>query len=285
MNNFTCLLGVVALLGMMSTATAESSESSLRILLLTKSAGFEHSVIARDESGTSHVERILRPIADEMGAVLECTKDASRINAEELKSYSVVIFYTSGDLTQPGTDGHPPMTPEGLEALFDWIRGGGGFLGFHAATDSFRSTGNSPTPYIEMLGAEFVKHGDQFIGTIKNTSPGHPAIASLPETWPIQDEWYLFRKFNKENMHVLALLELGEERSKQRMYNIPDYPMLWCLEFGEGRVLYNGMGHREDVWEHDIFKAIVREHIEWVSGKGPLNATPNYAEVVPESIP
>jgi len=222
------------------------------------------------------VERIMTPMVKEMGGALTCTKDASLINAESLKNYDVVIFYTSGVLTEVGEDGNPAMTAEGLEALFAWIRDGGGFIGFHSATDSFRSGSDSVTPYIEMIGGEFVKHGAQFEGTVKKVSKDHPAAASLPESWPLRDEWYLFTKLNKETMHVIALLEIGKEREKQRIYDIADYPIVWCSAFGEGRVLYDAIGHREDVWEHPTFQAIVKEHILWAKGEGALNADPNY---------
>lgn len=259
----------------MATAVAEDAPA-VRILLLTKSSGFEHSVIKRDDSGTSHVERIMNPLIEEMGGTIVCTKDASLVNAATLQDFDVVIFYTSGVLTDEGEDGNPAMTEEGLEALFDWIRNGGGFIGFHSATDSFRGDGKTPTPYIEMIGGEFVSHGRQFRGTIKKVSKDHPAVTSLPESWKLADEWYLFRHLNTEKMHVIALLEIGRERKRQRMYDIPDYPMIWCSAFGDGRVLYNGMGHREDVWEHPTFKAIVKEHILWAKGEGALNAEPNY---------
>ncbi len=285
MNQFLCTVTVIAALGLTGLAAAQgTTDTGMNILLLTKSSGFEHSVIKHDASGTSHVERILGPIVKEMGATLECTKDASKINAESLKKYDVVIFYTSGELTETGEDGHPAMPADGMDALFAWIQNGGGFLGFHAATDSCR-TGDGPTPYVKMIGGEFVTHGAQFAGTIKKVDPDHPAITSLPERWRLQDEWYLFRNLDKENMHVLALLEIGRERKMQEKYNIPDYPMIWCKAYGNGRILYNGMGHREDVWEHETFKALVKEHLLWVSGQGPLDAEPNYTEVVPETLP
>jgi len=284
MNQFLCTVTVIAALGLTGLAAAQgTTDTGMNILLLTKSSGFEHSVIKHDASGTSHVERILGPIVKEMGATLECTKDASKINAESLKKYDVVIFYTSGELTETGEDGHPAMPADGMDALFAWIQNGGGFLGFHAATDSCR-TGDGPTPYVKMIGGEFVTHGAQFAGTIKKVDPDHPAITSLPERWRLH-EWYLFRNLDKENMHVLALLEIGRERKMQEKYNIPDYPMIWCKAYGNGRILYNGMGHREDVWEHETFKALVKEHLLWVSGQGPLDAEPNYTEVVPETLP
>ncbi|NLN92476.1 MAG: ThuA domain-containing protein [Candidatus Hydrogenedens sp.] len=275
------LILVVVLIQICASIQADEFDAP-RILLFTKSAEFEHSVI---KTGwlrkSSHVERILTPLIEEMGAQLESTKDGQCINENKLAETDVVIFYTSGDLTTAGNDGHPPMSQEGLDALLTWIRGGGGFIGFHSATDSFKSGGGPVTPYIEMLGGEFKTHGAQFKGTVRKVSPEHPAIASLPDRWTLQDEWYLFTHLNEAHMHVLALLEIGEERERQDIYNIPDYPIIWCRAYGEGRVLYNGLGHREDVWEHPTFKKLLREHIFWAQGRGESHAEANYQEVVP----
>ena len=275
MNPIQMLVIAALLVGVVAGSAVSEDTPAVRVLLLTKSSGFQHSVIVNDDSGTSHVERIMKPIIEEMGGTIVCTKDASLVNAESLANYDVVVFYTSGVLTEVGEDGNPAMTEQGLEDLFAWIRNGGGFIGFHSATDSFRGDGKTPTPYIEMIGGEFISHGRQFRGTIKKVSTDHPAVASLPESWKLADEWYLFRLLNTKTMHVIAMLEIGKERDRQKMYNIPDYPMIWCSAFGDGRVLYNGMGHREDVWEHDTFKAIVKEHILWAKGEGALNAEPN----------
>lgn len=276
---------IVLAVALLFAGFAGAQDKGPKILLLTRSAGFEHSVISHDKSGTSHVERILQPIVEELKGTMDCTKDAGKINAQTLEQYDVVIFYTSGNLTESGGDDQGVMAESGVEELIAWIKGGGGFLGFHSATDTFRSDDPEPTPYIGMIGAEFTTHGQQFVGTVKKVDNTHPSITSLPSAWSLQDEWYLFHKFDKTNMHVLALLEIGGERSKQDKYNIPDYPMIWCRGMDKGRILYNGMGHREDVWEHASFKLMLKEHLLWVSGQGALNAEPNYDAVVPKALP
>ena len=105
MSTPTAVAIMLCLLCASAPTFASDASAPTRILLLTKSAGFEHSVIKHDESGSSHVERILTPLVKEMGATITCTKDASMINAEALQAYDVVIFYTSGDLLTEGTDG------------------------------------------------------------------------------------------------------------------------------------------------------------------------------------
>ena len=84
-------------------------------------------------------------------------------------------------------------------------------------------------------------------------------------------------------MHVLAMLDPGDEREKQAQYNIPSYPVVWCKAQGDGRIFYSAMGHREDVWENPTFLKMTSDAIDWAAGKGDANAKPNYDKVVPKS--
>jgi len=37
---------------------------------------------------------------------------------------------------------------------------------------------------------------------------------------------YLFKYLDKVRIHVLAVLDAGEERGKQKMYDTPNYPVI-----------------------------------------------------------
>lgn len=258
----------------------------VRILFLSKSAGFEHSVIKQKDGQPSYADKILQGLADKMGATLTCTKDASLINADNLKNYDVVMFYTTGDLTQPGTDGQPPMSSTGLDELLAWIKAGGGFVGLHCATDTFHSEDVKPVNgYTEMICGEFKAHGRQFAGTLHHVDPTHPALQGIDDGWTKEEEWYIFKNVNTEKMHVLSLLDPSSEGKKDERYAIPSYPVIWCREYGSGRVFYNAMGHREDVWDHPMFQTCLTSAIEWAQGKGDTQAAPNYNEAVPAPKP
>lgn len=263
-------------------ACGQQENPAPRVLFLSKSSAFEHSCIARKDGQPSHVEKLITGLAEEAGVVLTATKDGSLITAANLKNYDLVVFFTQGDLMVAGKDGETPMGETGIEDLLDWIRAGGAFMGYHCASDTFKSPKDGPvTPFISMVGGEFRAHGRQFKGTLKVVDPSHPTAASLPNDWSILEEWYLFRNLNKESIHVVALFDPGSEREKQKMYNIPSYPIIWCSAYGEGRVYYNAMGHREDVWDTEIFQQSIVDAAAWVLGQAPLQADPNYDEVVP----
>ncbi len=266
------------------------AQDTARVLFFSKSSGFEHSSISYKVGKPSHVEKVLTELAAENGAELTCTKDGSVITAENLKNYNLVIFYTTGDLFKAGGggatmdgDGNPAIPPDGLKDLFAWVENGGGFMGFHCATDTFGKhlKNEVSQQYIEFIGAEFGGHGAQFEGKLKLVDAAHPIGAVTPDGLTLKDEWYTFINMNTEKMHVIALMDPGAEREKQAMYNIPNYPVMWCMERGKGRVFYDAMGHREDVWDNETFQQIVVAAAGWSMGEGEAAATPNFKDVVP----
>jgi type 1 glutamine amidotransferase len=268
---------------------AFAEESSLRVLFLNKSSGFQHSVITRQGDELSHAERIMKQVVEAAGGTVENTKDAKLVNAENLKNYDVVVFYTTGDLTEPGFDRMTPMAETGPQELLDWISAGGGFVGFHCASDTFHGEGDEVTPYIEMVGGEFAGHGPQFFGTVQVQDADHPTMAAIPAEWKIKDEWYYFKNLNTENNHVLATLDPGPqvakaEGDKHPAYAQGPYPIIWCRPYGEGRVFYNAMGHREEVWDEEIFQTHLADALKWAAGNDQANAEPQ-TETAPEAAP
>lgn len=256
-----------------------------KALFLTKSSGFQHSTITRHEGELSHTEKIMVALGKEVGVEFECTKDAHLINAEDLQNYDLVVFYTSGDLTKESGDGGSAMPETGVQDLVNWIKQGGGFMGFHSASDTFKAGDGPINPYIEMLCGEFAGHGPQFDGTVYPTLPLHPTMESIPTGgWTIHEEWYVFRNVNKDAMHAVGVLDPGEARNQHDMYKGPNHPIIWCRTLGDGRVFYNAMGHREDVWSHDTFQASIRDAIRWTLGHGPAQAKPNYERVLREGL-
>ena len=90
---------------------------------------------------------------------------------------------------QRGTDKQPPMTPAGKQALFDYVRGGKGFIGTHAADDTFHTAneskkgpdrylnhGTNADPYVRFIGGEFIIHGAQQVATNPVIDPKFPGL-------------------------------------------------------------------------------------------------------------
>ena len=273
-----------------SLTCAASFAEAPRVLFLSKSSGYVHSAIKSDAQSPSHVERVLQGIADRHGIDLVSTKDAGRIRTEVLAGLDAVVFYTTGDLTESGDgegifggDSQPPMGANGVAELTAWVEAGGAFLGFHSATDTFADPSGEASPYVRLIGGEFATHGAQFKGALRVVDKAHPTMRHVPQGWTVLDEWYVFKNLAKDRMHVLALLETAKQRLVDEKYDLPDYPIIWCAQVGEGRVFYNGMGHRADVWDRQDFQHAFVDALDWALGKTPLAAAPNFSEVVPGS--
>lgn len=284
MKRTLCLLTLATLLTL-AAAPVHAANTPFRVLFFTRSEGFEHSVIAEKDGKPSWAGTILEKLVTEMGGEMTTTKDGSVITADNLKKYDVVVFYTQGDLLKAeGKDNGAPVSATACDNLLAWIKNGGKYFGFHSASDTYHTPEGAPvTPYIEMVGGEFIHHGQQFKGALKVVDPKHPAMANIPDGWSVPEEWYCFKNFNPKTMHVLALLEPGDEGRKQDMYKGPAYPMIWCSTYGNGRVFFNGMGHREDLWMNATFKKSIIDAFNWLRADGPAQADSNFDSAVPKA--
>ncbi len=255
-----------------------AAKAERRVLFLTKSSGFQHSVIAREGDRLGHAEQIMVEIGALNGFRVVCTKDASMINAKNLQNFDTVMMYTTGDLTKPGeSDQGQPMTEQGKQDLLEWIKAGGGFLGSHTVTDTF----HGDKEFMAMMGGEFATHGKQQFTELQVVDSQFPAMVGLPIKLTMIDEWYVNKNVNLgKNMHVLLMLQTeGMEGDK---YDIPPYPITWCSNYGDGRVFCSALGHREDVWESPMFQGMIIKALEWTCGDVPGDASPNYKKYIKE---
>lgn len=159
---------------------------------------------------------------------------AEKMSPEALKNYDAVIFNcTTGELPIPDH-----------AAFLNWIRSGKGFVGIHAATDTLHSHGSEISPYIQMIGGEFKTHGPQVEVDVINQDPNFPSTRHYPSTFKIFDEIYQFKNFERPKMHGLLTMDKNPNDKTPG-----DYPVSWCRLYGQGRVFYTSLGHREDVWD------------------------------------
>jgi type 1 glutamine amidotransferase len=264
-------------------AAAETKKT--KILYFTRCAGYEHSVVKRHGGQLSHSEKIMVEVGEEHGVEVVCTKDGGVFDGD-LQQYDAIAFYTSGDLTREKQDEAPPMTPDGKKRLLDAIAGGKGFVGFHAASDSFHSAGprnenqTEVDPYIAMLGGEFVSHGPQQVAKMRVTSPNFPGTEGLGDSFELMEEWYALKNFAKD-LHVILVQET--EGMKGDCYQRPPFPSTWARQHGQGRVFFTALGHREDIWTNEICRQLFLGGFSWVLREADADITPNIDQVTPQA--
>jgi uncharacterized protein len=275
------------------------------VLLFTKSSGFEHDVIKTPNGQPSTVEKVLRDLGQKHGFDVVATKDGGVFSSNEFREHSALFFFTTGDLTQVGTDKNPPMTAAGKQALLDSIHDGQGFIGTHAATDTFhsgpdtedrsdryQSFGEKSDPYIRMIGAEFINHGRahrlQTQPLVVN-DPTFPGLQGVKSPVSFKEEWYSMKDF-REDLHVI--LTLDTKGMLDEIYQRAPYPVTWTRMHGKGRVFYCAIGDLQESWSNPFFLKLlgggVRYAIGDVSAKTDQNlktAAPGYADMPPPFPP
>lgn len=291
-------LAVLALAaGTLFLAPAPSTSApkqTRKVLFFTKSSGFEHSVISWKNGQPSHAEKVLQELGTQNGWEFTFSKDGSKFSKDYLAQFDTVMFYTSGDLSSPGTDGQPPITAEGKQALFDYVKSGKGFVGTHSASDTwhtaneskkgperFLNHGDKADPYVRFLGGEFIKHGAQQMANNTVTNPKFPGFESLGSDFSVHEEWYSLKDFTPD-VHVLTVIDSPAMKGDE--YKRPAYPTSWARQEGEGRVWYTAMGHREDVWTSPLFQKMLTGGIQWATGEVKAEVPANLKETAPEAF-
>ncbi len=276
--------------------------SSKSVLVFTKSSGFEHVVVKRVDGKPSLVDDTINELANKHGFKVGVTKDGRIFDSKELHSYAGVVFFTTGDLTTLGTDGKPPMSAKGKQALLDAVRDGMGFVGVHAASDTFHTLpdpedrsnryiahGEKEDPYLRMLGGEFIVHGReprlQDANLIVN-DPKFPGLEGLTSPVKFNEEWYSLKDFMPD-LHVI--LTLDTQDMKGECYQRAPYPVTWARQHGKGRVFYTAMGDRPENWKNKLFLNLLAGGIRWSIGDASAQldanlkqAAPGYADIPPK---
>jgi hypothetical protein len=272
-----------------------------KVLVFTKSSGWEHDVVKRVEGKPSIVDDTVTELGNRHGYRVGVTKDGRIFDSKEFHSYTGVVFFTTGDLTTLGTDGKPPMSAKGKQALLDAVRGGMGFVGVHAASDTFHTQpdppdrsnryiahGENEDPYLKMLGAEFIVHGQDRDPRLQtaNVLVNDPSFSGLQGvTSPVSftEEWYSLKDFVPD-LHVI--LTLDTHGMKGECYQRAPYPVTWARMHGKGRVFYTAMGDRPENWKNEFFLNLLGGGIRWAisdaSAQLEVNlkqAAPGYAEI------
>ncbi len=185
---------------------------------------------------------------------------AKVFSAESLRDFDGVIFLsTTGELPVPD-----------LTAFLDWIKSGQAFIGFHAATDTFKSS----DAYCDMIGGHFAGHPWNAAGehAFVVHEPGHPVAAMFPERFRWKDEIYQYDlRYKPENLRVLLSLDMQASTPKEPWH----VPVAWVRDYGRGRVFSTNFGHNDATWKEPMFQKHMAEGIAWALGRIDAPAAPN----------
>lgn len=232
-------------------AFAIGNAQPFKVLVFHKTNGYRHSPAI-----TSGIQMIA-DLGNTNGWTTDSSQDANVFTTANLANYKVIIF--------ANTSGDNLFTSSQRQALESFIRDGGGFVGIHAATDTYR---DRSWPWYNDL-----------VGAIVQTSPNHtsnntPGImevlvsnditSHLNSTWSKNEEWYYWERNGgylfSGNTNLLEVRATGSNSYDARR------PTTWYKEYDGGRSFYTALGHNSsDYVANSDFGNLIKNAIVWAS--------------------
>lgn len=266
-----------------ATAPARPAQPR-KVLVVGVSQGYQHSSIPL-------AARTIQEMGKKTGAwTTDVSYHAGSVNAANLEQYDAIFLAsTTGTfLDEPNPFDDPAVqavTDARRRAFLDFVRGGKGIAGIHAAGDAYHArvgprprrnrgerlppcTAALPTPgggggvslwddYITLIGGYFKWHWNYPTAiTVKIEDPDNPINAAFGgRSFNTIDEVYTYNdaSWSRGNVRVLTSIDYSLMSDCDKgLENNPrpdhDYGLSWIRREGEGRVFYQALGHHESIY-------------------------------------
>ena len=263
-----------------------------RILLLSATSGYRHKSIPTGKAALTHM-------GESTGAYTTVVSDApANFEVNVLKTFdAVVLLNTTQDFFMPSSKAKNQFTEQEwirlqarhnrlVDNLVSYVRGGGGLVGIHSATDSCYGHAD----YGQTMGAYFDGHPwmANTRVTIAVEDPGHDTIQPVfgeLKTFDLIEEIYQFKPkpYSRERLRILLALEPQRSdapRGKLKRSD-NDYPVAWVQSVGEGRVFYTSLGHNHHIYTNPLMLNHYLAGIQFACGDLPADTTPSAQMSVP----
>ncbi|HEX3935308.1 MAG TPA: ThuA domain-containing protein, partial [Puia sp.] len=249
MKSITKGLLAVVVFALLLPACSHHNPGKPRVLVFSKTAGYHHESIA---AGNIAIQKL----GSENNFDVDTTTDATWFTDDSLKKYAAIVFLsTTGDV----------LDYRQRVALERYIQAGGGFVGIHAAADAEYDW----HWYGRLVGGYFLDHPgihDSFPnvqqGILNVVDSNNDATRFLPRPWTRKDEFYSYKKLNKD-VHVLLTID---ETSYKGGHKMGVHPMAWYHDYDGGRAWYTELGHTNESYTEDNYLKHILAGIQYAIG-------------------
>ncbi len=232
-------------------------------------------------------------------ASIPCSNYAIELMGKKMGAYEVV-FSNDIEMFRPenigefdavcfnNTNGVLFDDPQLKKSLLDFVYGGGGFIGIHAAASTFAQWPDYHfwPEFGEMLGG-YEDGGHPWkkneTVTIKLDDPDHPLNAAFNrKSFQISDQIFQFRKpYSRDRLHILLSIDTSKVDMNPKRHFLPerfkdkDFPVSWVRNYGRGRVFFCCLGHnKKTFWNAPILGHFLAG-IQFALGDLPAPTTPS----------
>lgn len=269
---------------------------SRKVMVYTQASGFVHGSIP---VGAKAWELM----GQKTGAweVTLVTNDPAVFSPESLKRFDcIVLMSTTGNFLVPrlnlrdtknlegaekekaeaenkaARDAHAEKyqkpEPDRKQALLDYVQHGGGLVGIHAASDAYYGW----KEYGDLIGGYFHSHPYGKI-TVRIDDPESPLTSQFGgKEFEFSDEIYVFRdeSFSRDRVRVLLSVDNAKSGISGGPRKDSDYAVAWIHQYGEGRVFYTLLGHREETYMNPLSMKFFLAGTQYALGDLKANAAP-----------
>lgn len=257
---------------------AAKPRSPRRVLVFYRCEGFIHTSIPHGNLATQQMGR-------QTGAFQTELADSYDVfTPENLARYDAIVLNNTTHLKFP--------EPAQEQALLRFVSSGKGLVGYHAASDNFYAHPEAAA----MIGGQFNGHPWGAGGTwaFKLDDPDHVLNQAFGgQGFWHQDEIYQYRPETFQGPEVLRLLvslDMGKPAVAAPIQADPskggyapgprEVPVSWVRRYGEGRVFFTNLGHREETFASPQVLRHLLDGIQFALGDLDVDTTPT-AELPP----
>lgn len=181
--------------------------------------------------------KLLRKVLEALEGFTFYSRNSMESLPHDLASYAAMVIYLH----------HKKISEYTLKRFEAYVKNGGGVLGVHTATASFKKQ----SQYFEILGGRFIGHGpvEEFkIQPLTKSTVFH----DIP-TFIIKDELYIHELQPGITPHLVT------------MHKGQVTPAVWTHQYGEGRVCIASPGHLSRTFKNKEYQKILQQGLIWVS--------------------
>jgi type 1 glutamine amidotransferase len=251
------LLAALTLLAHLAAAQVGAAAKPIRTLILS----------GRNNHDWKQTTPALKRIYETSGRFLvDVTDDPASCDAATFAQYDVIVSNWSNFSETANRD----WGPETENAFLDFVRGGKGFVLFHAASATFSAW----PEFQEIIGSTWGKetgHGALHAFRVTISDKDHPVTRGVSDFWTRDELWHRTQK--RPGIRVLATAFSAKEKGGSGEFE----PVILTTRYGKGRCFHFILGHDVQAIENVGWRTLMLRGTEWAAkGKVTIPVPDNW---------